>query len=185
MTHHITHASMTPTHGAAKHSTITMKYSNKMQKEKERKEPHPRAAIVVTTSTWCSLDTWNAGNEESHTLHPFKERVCGSKLPCATGSLKHNCRFSNRVAEDRVDILSNLIKHLHVKYFIVTKSSFFLHLHLHLLLLRNQAAQSHLNGLLLSRITPAFPRTIPPFVNLPVPWRRGKNKPPDDQPCPR
>jgi hypothetical protein len=35
MTHHITHASMTPTHGAAKHSTITMKYSNKMQKERK------------------------------------------------------------------------------------------------------------------------------------------------------
>ena len=34
----------------------------------------PRAAIVVTTSTWCSLDTWIAGNEESHTLYPFKEK---------------------------------------------------------------------------------------------------------------
>jgi hypothetical protein len=72
-----------------------------------------------------------------------------------------------------------------VKYFIIIKTSIFLHLHLHLLLLRNQDTQRHLNGLLLSRITPAFPRTIPPFVNLPVPWRRGKNKPPDDQPCPR
>ena len=80
-----------------------------------------RAAIVVTTSTWCSLDTWNTGNEESHTLHPFKEWVCGFKLPCKPGSLNHNCRFPNRVAEDRHDIQSSLRNTLHVKYFIIIK----------------------------------------------------------------
>jgi hypothetical protein len=74
-----------------------------------------RAAIVVTTSTWCSLDTWNTGNEESHTLRPFKEWVCGFKLPCKPGSLNHNCRFPNRVAEDRHDIQSSLRNTLHVK----------------------------------------------------------------------
>jgi hypothetical protein len=141
-------------------------------------EPLGRAAIVVTTSTWCSLDTWMTGNEESHTLHPFKERVCGFKLPCKKGSLNHNCRFPNRLAEDTHDILSSVaLLALHVKYFIVITSSLFLHPHPHCLLY-HQAASSHTNGLLHLCIIPAFPRTNNPFVNLPVPWRRGRKKPP-------
>lgn len=100
------------------------------------------------------------GNEESHTLHPFKERVCGFKLLCKKGSLNHNCRFPNRFAEDTHDILSNVaLLALHVKYFIIITSPLPL-------------------GLLYLRILPAFPRTTNPFVNLPVPWRRGRKKPP-------
>ena len=130
------------------------------------------AAIVVTTSTWCSLDTWTTGNEESHTLHPFKERVCGFKLLYNKGSLNHNCRFPNRFAEDTHDILSSVaLPALHVKYFIVITSFLLPHPH-------HQATSSHPNGLSHLCVTPAFPRTNHPFVNLPVPWRRGRNTPP-------
>ena len=138
-----------------------------------------RAAIVVTTSTWCSLDACVAGNEESHTLHPFKaKRVCGSELPscigvASHGTLNHNCRFHNRSAEDTRDILSSVSNTLHVNYIIII---IFILLHLH-----SKVPTRHLNqnGLLHFRITPAVPRTTPPFVNLPVPWRRGmKHKPP-------
>ena len=136
-----------------------------------------RAAIVVTTSTWCSLDTWITGNEESHTLHPFKERVCGFKLPGKKGSLNHNCRFPNRIAEETHDIPSS-VAHLalHVKYFIVITPFPLLHPHHHCLRYRNQAASNHTNGPLPFRMV--SPRTPLPFVNLPVPWRRGKKKPP-------
>ena len=143
-------------------------------------EPLGRAANVVTTSAWCSLDACVAGNEESHTLHPFKaKRVCDSPLPQCKGKLNHNCRFSNRVAEDTYDTLSNVkcfIAYLHVQYFIITITHLALHPRLHG---RTPAPFCHhLNGLL-PRITPANPRTDPPFVNMLVPRRIGKkDKPP-------
>ena len=79
------------------------------------------AANVVTTSAWCSLDACVAGNEESHTLHPFKaKRVCGFKLPQCKGKLNHNCRFPNRVAEDTLDTLSNVfLREFHVPHSLI------------------------------------------------------------------
>ena len=126
------------------------------------------AAFVVTTSTWCSLDACVAGNEESHTLHPFKaKRVCGFKLPQCKGKPNHNCRRQNRVAEDTCGTQPSVtcfIAYLHVQYFIIITLHEF---HPH-----------PLNGLLLC-ITPAYPRTDPPFVNMLVPRRIGKkDKPP-------
>ena len=135
------------------------------------------AANVVTTSTWCSLDACEAGNEESHTLNPFKEkRVCDSELSTCTvltGTLNHNFRPYNRSAEDTQDTLSSVSLTLHVNYIIII-SLLLLHPHLKVLLTPFIS-----NGLLLSCITPAAPRTTPTFVNLPVPRRRGeKHKPP-------
>ena len=135
------------------------------------------AANVVTTSTWCSLDACEAGNEESHTLNPFKEkRVCDSELSTCnvlTGTLNHNFRPYNRSAEDTQDTLSSVSLTLHANYIIII-SQILLHPHLKVLLTPFIS-----NGLLLSCITPAAPRTTPTFVNLPVPRRRGeKHKPP-------
>ena len=126
------------------------------------------AANVVTTSAWCSLDTCVAGNEESHTLHPFKaKRVCDFKLPQCKGKPNHICRRQNRVAEDTYGTPPSVkcfTAYLHVQYFIIIT--------LH-------TCHPHpLNGLLLC-ITPAYPRTDPPFVNMLVPRRIGKkDKPP-------
>ncbi len=138
-----------------------------------------RAAIVVTTSTWCSLDACVAGNEESHTLHPFKaKRVCGSESPSSNGiaslgTLNYNFRPHSWSAEDTLDIQSSVsFIPLHVNYIIIIVL-FLLHLHLKDLPLRLNS-----NGLLHPRITPAVPRTTPPFVILPVPWRRGKKQKP-------
>ncbi len=138
------------------------------------------AAIVVTTSTWCSLDACVAGNEESHTLHPFKaKRVCGSELPSSNGvaslgTLNYNFRPHSWIAEDTLDIQSSVsFIPLHVNYIIII-ILFLLHLHSNVLPLHLNS-----NGLLHLRITPAVPRTTPPFVILPVPRRRGKkHKPP-------
>ena len=131
------------------------------------------AANVVTTSAWCSLDACVAGNEESHTLNPFKaKRVCGFKLPQCKGKLNHNCRRDalRRVAEDTYDTLSSVI-YLHVQYFIIIT---ILAIQFH----PQSSSSHHLNGLLLC-ITPAHPRTDPPFVNMLVPRRIGKKgKPP-------
>ncbi len=133
------------------------------------------AANVVTTSAWCSLDACVAGNEESHTPNPFKaKRVCGFKLPQCKGKLNHNCRRDalRRVAEDTYDTLSNVVLlYLHVQYFIIIT---ILAIQFH----PQSSSRHHLNGLLLC-ITPAHPRTDPPFVNMLVPRRIGKkDKPP-------
>jgi hypothetical protein len=140
------------------------------------------AAIVVTTSAWCSLDACVAGNEESHTLHPFKaKRVCGFKLPQCKGKLNHNCRSPDRVAEDTYDTPSSvkcLTAHLHVQYFTVITIIIILLSNSRLHGLTPASYCHHTNGLLL-RITPAHPRTNPPFVNMLVPRRIGKkDKPP-------
>ena len=158
--------------------TIWNVVSNKKSKMANGKMAALRgAANVVTTSTWCSLDACEAGNEESHTLNPFKEkRVCDSELSTCTvltGTLNHNFRPYNRSAEDTQDTLSSVSLTLHVNYIIII-SLLLLHPHLKVLLTPFIS-----NGLLLSCITPAAPRTTPTFVNLPVPRRRGeKHKPP-------
>ena len=134
------------------------------------------AANVVTTSAWCSLDTCVAGNEESHTLHPFKaKRVCDLELPSCKGTLNHNFRPHRRSAKETQSTLPSVsLTTLHVHYIIIFTIILLLRFHT-----KASPIHSNPNGLLHYRITPAVPRTTPPFVNLPVPWRRGKKyKPP-------
>lgn len=79
------------------------------------------AANVGTTSAWCSLDACVAGNEEPHTLHPFKAKGCvvSSCLSAKVNQIP-TVGLKNRGAEDTLDTLSNVfLREPHVPHSLI------------------------------------------------------------------
>ena len=71
------------------------------------------AATVVTTSSWCSLDTYGLGNQVSHNFSAFKrKKMCDTRAPLPRRHPKHNYRPHGRRAEVTGRFTPTVSRHL-------------------------------------------------------------------------